>query len=69
MNIVDIPIVGDLLEAGAEDWVFDSLLLVGPLLIALIAVIGRSPITTGIAAAYLLFFVVYVLYRGVRGRS
>ncbi|WP_121743591.1 hypothetical protein [Natronorubrum halophilum] len=66
MNIADIPIVGDLLEAGAEDWVFDSLLLIGPLLIALIAVIGRSPITTGITAAYLLFFVAYVLYRGVR---
>ncbi|MDS0474960.1 hypothetical protein [Natrinema sp. 1APR25-10V2] len=66
MNLSDVPIVGDLLEAGAEDRVFDSLLLVGPLLIAVIAVVGRSPLTTAIASAYLLFFVSYVLYRGVR---
>ena len=69
MNLSDVPIVGDLLEAGAEDRVFDSLLLVGPLLIALVAVVGRSPLTIAIAAAYLLFFVAYVAYRGVRDRS
>ncbi|WP_408958108.1 hypothetical protein [Natrinema sp. 74] len=69
MTLSDVPIVGDLLEAGAEDRVFDGLLLVGPVLIALIAVDGRSPLTTVIAVAYLLCFVAYVLYRGVRRRS
>lgn len=62
----ELPIIGDLLESGAEDRVFDSLLLVGPLLILVIAVAGRSVLTTGLAAAYVVFFVAYVLYRGVR---
>ncbi|ELY64473.1 hypothetical protein [Natrinema versiforme] len=66
MRVSELPIVGDLLESGAEDRVFDSLLLVGPLLILVIAVAGRSALTTGLAAAYVMFFVAYVLYRGVR---
>ncbi|SEV84146.1 hypothetical protein [Natrinema salifodinae] len=66
MNVDDVPIVGEILESGAEDRVFDSLLLVGPFLIVLIAIVGRSPITSAIAIAYLLFFVAYVLYRGLR---
>ncbi len=69
MNLADVPIVGELLEAGAEDRVFDSLLLAGPILVLLIAVVGRSTLTTGIVVAYLLFFVGYVLYRGVSDRS
>ncbi|SEP95173.1 hypothetical protein [Natrinema salaciae] len=66
MKIGDIPVVGELLESGAEDRVFDSLLLVGPLLILFIAVVGRSVLTTGLAVTYVVFFVVYVLYRGIR---
>ncbi|OLZ40808.1 hypothetical protein A6E15_07300 [Natrinema saccharevitans] len=66
MRLADVPVVGDLLESGAEDRVFDSLLLVGPALILVIAVLGRSAVTIGLAAAYVLFFVAYVLYRGVR---
>ncbi|WP_455449595.1 hypothetical protein [Natrinema thermotolerans] len=66
MTVSDIPIVGDLLESGAEDRVFDSLLLAGPVLILVIAFLGRSTVTVGLAAAYVLFFVAYVLYRGVR---
>ncbi|AGB31588.1 hypothetical protein C488_14015 [Natrinema pellirubrum DSM 15624] len=66
MRLADVPVVGDLLESGAEDRVFDSLLLAGPVLILIIAVLGRSTVTVGLAAAYVLFFVAYVLYRGVR---
>ncbi|MBZ6493987.1 hypothetical protein [Natrinema longum] len=66
MNVGDVPIVGELLEAGAEDRVFDSLLLIGPLLILVIALVGRSRLTTGLAAAYVGFFAAYVLFRGVR---
>ncbi|ELZ20043.1 hypothetical protein [Natrinema limicola] len=65
MKIGDLPYVGDPLEEGAEDRVFDSLLLLGPVIVALIAVLGRSALTTGIAIAYLSSFVGYVLYRGV----
>ncbi|MGQ3413303.1 hypothetical protein ACT4ML_13690 [Natrinema sp. LN54] len=66
MRINELPIVGELLESGAEDRIFDSLLLVGPLLILVIALVGRSVLTTGLAAAYVVFFVAYVLYRGIR---
>ncbi|QCS42438.1 hypothetical protein [Natrinema versiforme] len=66
MRINELPIVGELLESGAEDRIFDSLLLVGPLLILVIALVGRSVVTTGLAAAYVVFFVAYVLYRGIR---
>jgi len=67
MRANDLPIVGELLESGAEDRVFDSLLLVGPLLILFIALVGRSILTTGLALSYVVFFTTYVLYRGVRG--
>ncbi|MFB1062786.1 hypothetical protein [Natrinema sp. H-ect4] len=67
MRANDLPIVGELLESGAEDRVFDSLLLVGPLLILFIALVGRSILTTGLALSYVVFFTAYVLYRGVRG--
>ncbi|SFS91628.1 hypothetical protein SAMN04488556_3336 [Halostagnicola kamekurae] len=67
MKIGDLPYVGDPFEGGAEDQVFDSLLLLGPVIIVLIAVDGRSPLTTTVAVAYLLSFVSYVLYRGFHG--
>jgi hypothetical protein len=53
-------------EAGADDRVFDSLLLTGPLVIGLIAVLGRSLVTEAVAIAYIAAFVGYTLYRGVR---
>ncbi|MFA9418149.1 hypothetical protein [Natrinema sp. HArc-T2] len=65
MKIGDLPFVGDPLEGGAEDQVFDSLLLLGPVIIALIAIVGRSVLTTAIAVAYLSSFVGYVLYQGI----
>ncbi|QLG48220.1 hypothetical protein [Natrinema halophilum] len=66
MTVSDLPVVGQLLESGAEDRVFDGLLLIGPVLIVGIAILGRSVITTGIATTYVLFFVAYILYLGVR---
>ncbi|QLG50310.1 hypothetical protein [Natrinema halophilum] len=68
MSLDDLPIVDDPLEAGAEDRVFDSLLLVGPLLILFIAIAGRSPLTTGGAIAYCWFFISYIIYRGGQER-
>ncbi|WP_254533392.1 hypothetical protein [Natrinema gelatinilyticum] len=65
MKIDSLPIVGEPLEGGAEDLVFDSMLLLGPVIVVLIAIVGRSALTTTIAVAYLSSFVGYVLYRGV----
>ncbi|MFD1564395.1 hypothetical protein ACFR99_12640 [Haloarchaeobius amylolyticus] len=66
MNLRDLPVVGELLEAGAEDRVFDVLLLLGPLIILFIAVVGRSIFTSGVAITYILFFISYIIYRSVR---
>ena len=66
MRISDLPFVSAVFEAGADDRVFDSLLLVGPLVIGLIVVLGRSLVTETVAIAYIAVFVGYTLYRAVR---
>ncbi|QKG94414.1 hypothetical protein EXE43_12730 [Halorubrum sp. SS5] len=66
MKSRDIPVVSAVLEAGADDRVFDSLLLTGPLVIGLVVVFGRSLVTEAVAIAYIAAFVGYTLYRGVR---
>ena len=62
MNRPDLAIVERILQAGADDRVFDAFLLLGPVLIALIVLLGR---TTVAAVGYLVCFVSYVLYNGV----
>jgi len=62
----DIPLIGGILGPGPEDPMFGLLMLIGPVSIVLAAVAGRTPITTGLTAAYVLFFFSYVLYRGLR---
>ena len=66
MRISDLPFVSAVFEAGADDRVFDSLLLVGPLVIGLIVVLCRSLVTETVAIAYIAVFVGYTLYRAVR---
>jgi len=66
MKSRDIPVVSAVLEAGADDRVFDSLLLTGPLVIGLVVVFGRSLVTEAVVIAYIAAFVGYTLYRGVR---
>lgn len=66
MKSRDIPVVSAVFEAGADDRIFDSLLLIGPLVIGLIVVLGRSLVTEAVAIAYIVAFVVYTLYRGVQ---
>lgn len=63
MNILDLPILSHILESGADDRVFDFLLLVGPLVIALVAALGRTLLTRAIAFAYIGVFVAHILYR------
>jgi hypothetical protein len=66
MKLGDLPIISTGFEAGADDRVFDSLLLLGPLVIGLVIILNRSFVTEALAVAYLGVFVTYVLYRGIR---
>lgn len=66
MRLRDLPVIGYVVEAGADDRVFDSLLFVGPLVIGVIALLGRSLFTEVLSVTYLAAFVTYTLYRGVQ---
>lgn len=65
MNVADLPVVSDVFDAGADDRVFDALLLCGPLVIGLVVVLGRWWFTEALAVAYIAVFVAYVLYRAL----
>ena len=62
----DLPVVSYVFEAGADDRIFDSLLLIGPLVIGLIVLLGRSFVTEAVAVVYIAVFVGYTLYRAIR---
>ena len=62
----DLPVVSAVVEAGADDRIFDSLLLIGPLVIGLIVLLGRSFVTGAVAVVYIAVFVGYTLYRAIR---
>lgn len=62
----DLPVISNVFEAGADDRIFDSLLLLGPPVIGLVVVLDRSLVTEALAVAYIGVFVTYVLYRGIR---
>lgn len=66
MRVRDLPLVSAVFEVGADDRVFDSLLLLGPLVIGMIVVLGRSLFTEALAVTYLVCFVAYTVYRGVQ---
>jgi len=66
MKLAEIPFVSTVVDSGADDRVFDSLLLLGPVVIVVVTLLGRSLLTEAIALAYVCAFVAYVLYRGVR---
>lgn len=65
MKVTDIPVISHVFESGAEDRMFDSLLLAGPFLIFLIATLGRTLITEVISILYITLFIGHVLYRGI----
>lgn len=64
MKLTRVPLVGSVVESGADDRVFDALLLSGPLVIMLIAIFGRTLVTTGLSGGYLVLFTLYLLYKG-----
>lgn len=65
MKPADLPIIKQVLESGAEDRVYDSLVLTGPVIIAVILLVGRSVVTIGLALLYVTVFVSYLAYRGI----
>jgi hypothetical protein len=66
MKLRNTPVVSFVFEAGADDRVFDSLLLIGPLIILLVLVLDRSVLTEALAIAYITVFVLYTLYRSIQ---
>ncbi|WP_458190800.1 hypothetical protein [Haladaptatus sp. NG-WS-4] len=66
MKLGDLPVISTVFEAGADDRIFDLLLLLGPLVIGLVIVLNRSLVTEALALAYLSVFVAYILYQGIR---
>lgn len=66
MTLERLPLVGYIVESGPADPVFDGLLLLGPLVVLLAAVLGRSVVTQSLAAAYVAVFVAHVLYNSAR---
>jgi len=65
MRVRDVPFVGAVIGSGADDRVFDGMLLAGPLVVAIIAVVGRSPLTVALAGIYIAVFLGHVLYAGL----
>lgn len=61
MNLGRIPLVGWILASGPDDRVFDALLLIGPVIIALIALLGRSLVVEAIVVVFLVAIVGHVL--------
>lgn len=66
MKLRNLPIVSYVFEAGADDRIFDSLLLIGPLVIGLIVLLKRSLFTEVLAVAYIAVFITYTLYQGIQ---
>jgi hypothetical protein len=66
MSVEDLPLIEQVLESGAQDRLFDGLLLAGPLVLAVIAVAGRSPLTQALAVAYIAVFGAHILRNAAR---
>jgi hypothetical protein len=65
VNVDDLPIIGRVHQWGAEETVYDALLLCGPLVVLVIAVLGRTSVTVGLTGLYVASFVGYALSRAV----
>jgi hypothetical protein len=66
MQLNDVPVLGMLVEWGADDRVFDALLLLGPLLVVVIAVVGRHSLLVAVSSIYVLVFLLRVAANGLR---
>ncbi|MFB6109426.1 MAG: hypothetical protein ABEJ60_00930 [Halodesulfurarchaeum sp.] len=66
MNGDALPLIGRVIEEGADDRLFDGLLLLGPPLVVLIALLGRNGLTVALISGYLLAFVARVVQNFMR---
>ncbi|AAG19634.1 MULTISPECIES: hypothetical protein [Halobacterium] len=66
MRLDAIPVIGPLLAAGADDRVFDALLVLGPVVIVAIRLLGRTPVSLALAVAYTVGFAAYILSEAIR---
>lgn len=69
MNPADLPFVRQIRDWGPDDRVFDTLLLLGPIVVVLIATAGRNLVTEAVAVAYIAAFVGYVCSKALRDRK
>lgn len=60
------PLLRWVKESGPDDRVFNICLVLGPFVIALVAVFGRTLATTVLVAGYVVGFVAYTVYNGLR---
>ena len=69
MNPENFPYVGAVFRFGANDRVLDSILLLGPVVILVLVIFGRTAFTTILTASYIFAFTGYVIYNGLRRQS
>lgn len=65
MDLTDLPVDWKLFVRSERDPVFDALMVLGPAILLVIVLLGRSPLSTALAALYVLTFPVYVGYEAV----
>jgi len=65
MRIEKVPFIGPLFTAGADDPVFDTLLIRGPAVIIAVTILGRTLPSTLLAVAYTGGFFGYIAYKGL----
>lgn len=65
MNPNDLLPVSWLSRASPGDPVFDALMIIGPILLVIVAVFGRTVVTTVMVGLYVASFLVYTLYNGI----
>ncbi|ERH05965.1 MAG: hypothetical protein J07HN4v3_01574 [Halonotius sp. J07HN4] len=66
MKPTELPLISTVVNSGTDDPVFQVLLLIGPIVIAVIVLFGRSAVTTVLAGSYLAVLIVNTLRNGVR---
>ncbi|WP_433634368.1 hypothetical protein [Halomicrococcus sp. NG-SE-24] len=66
MNPEKLPFVGAVFRFGARDRVLDTILLLGPVVILAFVILGRNLLTKTVTGLYILSFIGYVLYNGIR---
>lgn len=65
MTPEDIPVLGTLFEVGAKSRLYDAMMLLGPILIVLIAIVGRTEVTTVSAGIFVITLPLYILFQSV----